>query len=274
MKLCRVLLFLTAAHCAFAQSGSAMPYAFSTLAGAAAIGSTDGAGNVARFNFPQGIAIDASQNLYIADSSNHTIRKITPAGVVSTLAGKAGYTVDPADSNHGNGTGSSARFTEPAGVTVDAAGNVFVAGGGDNAIRKITAAGVVTTVAGGGPVGLFNGPAGIAVDTAGNLYVADTGNFAIKKITPAGVVTTLAGGSLGTADGTGGAAQFSSPRGIVVDSTGTLFVTDTGNNTIRKITSTGDVTTLAGTADSYGFADGMGTAAQFSSPSGLTIDLA
>ena len=272
--LCSALLVFSFVASAAAQSFLTTPYSFTTLAGAAAIGSTDGAASVARFNFPEGIAVDSAGNLYVADSENHTIRKITPAGVVSTLAGLAGYEIPPDEHGSGNGTGSSARFTEPFGVVTDAAGNVFVAGGFDNAIRKITPAGVVTTVAGDGTVSQFNVPEGIAIDAAGNLYVADTYHCAIKKITPAGVVSLIAGGSSGSADGNGAAAQFRSPRGIAVDSTGTVFVADTANHTIRKITPAGDVTTFAGTTYVAGYGDGLGTAAKFSYPTGLAIDLA
>jgi len=251
------------------------PYSFTTLAGAAVIGSNDGPAGVARFNFPMGIAADSAGNSYVADTENNTIRKISPAGVVSTLAGNAGYSIDPHQGDgQGNGNGSAARFSHPAGVVVDATGNVFVAGGGDNAIRKITPGGVVTTVAGGGSTSSFNGPQAITLDAAGNLYVADSQNFAIKKITPAGVVTTLAGGSSGTSDGNGSAAQFDLPRGIAVDSAGTVYVADTFGATIRKISPTGDVTTFAGTARTRGYADGAGTAALFNYPRGLAIDLA
>lgn len=257
-----------------AQSYPTTPYVFTTLAGAAAIGSTDGPASAARFNFPMGIAADSAGNIYVTDTDNHTIRKISPAGVVSTLAGNAGYSVPATHSgNHGDGIGSDARFTDPAGLVVDPAGNVFVCGG-DNAIRKITPTGVVTTLAGGGPISQFNVPQAITLDAAGNLYVADTFNLSIKKITPAGGVTTLAGGSWGSADGTGAAAQFRDPRGIAVDSAGMIYVADTFNHTIRRVTQAGVVTTIAGTAFLEGHADGVGTNAQFNYPSGLAIDLA
>lgn len=266
------VLLSTLAPFSRAQPTPVTPYVFTTVAGAAAIGSTDGASSVARFNFPEGIAVDSTGNIYVADAANHTIRKITATGVVSTLAGKAGYATDPNDSTYGNGAGSAARFTEPFGVVTDAAGNVYVAGGFDNAIRKITPAGVVTTVAGGGPTSPFNVPEGIAIDAGGNLFVTDTYHCAIRKITPAGVVTLLAGGTAGSADGNGAAAQFRNPRGIAVDSSGTVYVADTFNHTIRKITPAGDVTTFAGVTYVAGYGDGLGTAAKFSYPTGLTID--
>jgi sugar lactone lactonase YvrE len=147
-------------------------------------GSADGSGSAARFNYPRGVAVDGSNNVYVADSENSKIRKITPAGVVTTLAGLAGY------SGSADGSGSAARFSYPQGV---------------------------------------------AVDGSNNVYVADTSNYTIRKITPAGVVTTLAGlaGWSGSADGTGSAARFNSPNGVAVDAYGRIVVADSGNYTIR-----------------------------------------
>ncbi len=216
-------------------------------------GSADGTGAAASFNQPWGIATDSAGNVYVADTGNNTIRKITPAGVVTTLAGTAG--VGSAD-----GTGTAASFYSPYGVATDSAGNVYVADTGNDTVRKITPAGVVTTLAGtAGVQGSVDGtgtaasfwfPRGLATDSAGNVYVADYGNQTIRKITPAGVVTTLAGtaGVGGYADGTGAAASFNSPLGIATDSTGNVYVTDSWiDYNVRKITPAGVVTTLAGT---------------------------
>src|SRR5438105_3935529 len=253
-----------------------LPYYFTTFAGNAPGG--DGTGSQAGFYQPYGVAADSAGNVYVADTNNHTIRKITPAGVVTTLAGLA------ANSGSTDGTGADARFTYPFGVAVDSAGSVYVADTNNSTIRKITSAGVVTTLAGmaevegsadgTGSAAQFDYPYGIAVDIAGNVYVADTQNDTIRKITPAGVVTTLAGavGVTGDADGTGSAALFNAPSGIAVDSAGNLYVADTYNFTIRKITSAGVVTTLAGTAGTAGSADGTGSTAQFYYPYGLTAD--
>ena len=249
-----------------------------TLAGTAGSdGSSDGTGAAARFNSPRSVAVDASGNVFVADMSNHTIRKITSAGVVTTLAGTAG---SPGSSD---GTGAAARFSSPYGVAVDASGNVFVADTGNHTIRKITSAGVVTTLAGTagsqgsndgtGAAARFNYPRGVAVDASGNLYVADSGNHTIRKITPAGVVTTLAGaGSDGSSDGTGAAARFFSPTGVAVDASDNLYVADSGNHTIRKITPAGVVSTLAGTAGFSGSSDGTGAAARFNYPRGVAVD--
>ena len=245
-----------------------------TLAGlAGAAGSADGTGSAARFRDPRGVAVDSAGNVYVADYSNHTIRKITPAGVVSTLAGLAG------NPGSDDGTGNAARFSQPAGVAVDSAGNVYVADTFNHTIRKITSAGMVSTLAGlagslgseDGPVSgaRFNHPYGVAVDSAsGNVYVADSANHTIRKITPAGVVSTLAGlaGNPGSADGIGSAARFNSPYGVAVDSAGNVYVADSHNNTIRKITPAGAVSTLAGLAGMVGSADGTGSAARFNFP--------
>jgi len=251
----------------------------STIAGTAGVfGAADGTGSAASFNSPEGIAVDTAGNLYVADASNNTIRKITqPAGVVTTLAGTAG------PFGNADGTGAAARFKQPGGVAVDSSGNLFVVDSGNHTIRKITPAGVVSTIAGTGAAGSangtgtaasFNGPNGIAIDATGNLFVADTGNHTIRKITPAGVVTTVAGsvGVSGSTDATGTAAKFNTPFGITVNSAGILFVADTYNNTIRKIDTAGVVTTISGTAGVCGSTNASGTAASFCSPTHITVD--
>src|SRR6267154_2004509 len=241
-------------------------------------GNVDGAGAAARFNFPKGVALDSAGNIYVSDRENHTIRKITPAGAVSTFAGT------PDIFGSADGTGAAARFNLPEGVATDSADNVYVADEGNNTIRKITPAGVVTTLAGragfsGGDDGIgaaarFDFPRGVATDNAGNVYVADMFNNTIRKVTPAGVVSTLAGtaGVFGSADGTGAAASFFFPRGVATDSAGNVYVADTSNNTIRKITPAGAVTTLAGTAGFSGSSDGTGLAARFNLPRGIAAD--
>ena len=289
-----------------------------TFAGVAIRGSRDGIGTYARFDYPAGVAHDAAGTLYIADSQNETIRKITPDGVVTTLAGKvqtAGYV---------DGNGADARFSDPEGVAVDSAGNLYVADIGNSVVRKITPAADVSTIANGydfnspsgvavdargniyvtstsnqtidkvkpdgtvtilagspghrgfqdgvGRQALFYCPTGIAVDSAGKLYVADSYNEAIRKITPGGLVTTLAGGRRGGDDGTGSQASFREPRDVSIDGAGNLYVTDLNNLTIRKVTSSGFVTTLAGLAEEYGWIDGTGQDVRMLWPVGISAD--
>lgn len=241
-------------------------------------GSVDGTGTAARFSYPEGVATDGT-NLYVADTSNNTIREVVIAtGVVTTLAGTAG------SSGSVDGTGAAARFDRPTAITIDGA-NLYVTDTNNETIRKVViATGVVTTLAGTagtsgttdgtGTAALFNNPQGIIAD-ATNLYVTEYGNHTVRKVVIAtGVVTTLAGtaGSGGSTDGTGTAARFYAPRGLVINGAN-LYVADTDNNTIRKVViATGVVTTLAGTAGSSGSADGAGTAARFDGPSGIAID--
>jgi VCBS repeat-containing protein len=252
-------------------------YGVTTLAGSGTAGFNDGTGMGAQFNLPVGVAVDSSGNVYVADSSNHRIRKIDSDGVVSTLAGSG--TAGSVD-----GTGTAAQFNSPWGVAVDSSGNVYVVDRVNFNIRKITPGGVVTTLAGyanrkgkddgTGTEALFDAPTGAAVDSSGNVYVADTLNHNIRKITPAGVVSTFAGsGTAGSADGTGTAAQFHYPCGVAVDSSGNVYVADMENHNIRKITPAGVVSTFAGSGTS-GYGDGTSTAAQFNNPTGVAVDSA
>ncbi|HXI13097.1 MAG TPA: hypothetical protein VNM92_10700 [Thermoanaerobaculia bacterium] len=263
----------------YASALQGQPLTFTTLAGPqGGEGLEDGTGSAARFNSPQGVATDSNGNIYVADQRNHTIRKITPAGAVTTLAGLAGIF------GSADGSGSAARFRSPSGVATDSSGTVYVADQSNHTIRKITPAGVVTTLAGlagvsgsvdgTGSEARFRFPSGVATDSSGNVYVADSSNHTIRKITPAGAVTTLAGlaGSSGSDDGTGSAARFRSPVGVATDSSGNVYVADTSNHTIRKITPAGAVTTLAGLAGSFASADGTGSAARFAAPSGVATD--
>lgn len=252
-----------------------------TLAGQPGVaGSADGTGSAARFNGPSGVAVDGNGNVYVADTFNHTIRVITPAGVVTTVAGLANV------AGFADGAVATARFSYPFGVGVDNFGGIYVADTGNHTIRRFSINGFVTTMAGlaatqgsadgTGTVARFNSPRGLVVDAGGQVFVADVINHTIRKITQANVVTTVAGtaGLFGTADGTGSVARFNQPSGLTVDTVGNLYVTDTFNHTIRKITSAGVVTTLAGLAGTSGSADGLGSVARFNQPYGITVDAA
>ena len=218
-----------------------------TLAGSGKEGSADGKGLLASFNSPRGIAVDEKGNIYVADSGNNLVRKITPSGLVTTFAGSG-------KQGSSNGQGILASFNSPSGIAVDEKGNIYVADSGNNLVRKITPSGLVTTLAGSGKEGSANGqdvlasfnfPIPIAVDAAGNVFVADELNQLIRKITPSGLVTTLAGsGKEGSANGQGILASFNLPEGIAVDAAGNVFVADELNHLIRKITPSGLVKTF------------------------------
>lgn len=251
--------------------------AVTTIAGAAApSGSSDGTGDAARFFAPRGAAYDAAGNLYVADTGNNVIRKVSPDGTTSRLAGSAGA------SGSDDGTETAARFNGPRAVAVDGSGNVWVADTDNHVIRRITPAGVVTTLAGSallrgatdatGAEARFDAPSAIAIGRDGAAYVADRNNHRIRRVTAAGVVTTVAGSVEGSADGTGPAAQLSKPAGIGVDGAGNLWVADTGNLTIRRVTPAGAVSTIAGLAGEAGIQDGTGGAARFRGPEALAVD--
>ena len=289
--------------------------AVTTLAGSGAAGTADGAPDVAQFNVPDGICADTAGNLYVADVDNASIRKVTSTGVVSTFAGLSGSpgyvdaigtaarfsvpyatacdatgNVYVADANgrirlitpagsvstiagngsgvESDGVGTAAGFNHPTGIAVDAAGNAYTADLVGNSIRKITAAGVVTTLAS------MSQPGALGLDAAGNVYVGDYADQTLRKITPGGVVSIVAGqsGVSGTTDGAGGAAQFRNPWGVAADASGNVYVADSANNTVRKVTSAGVVSTFAGAPLQTGANNGTTSLARFNGANGLAVD--
>lgn len=255
--------------------------AVTTLAGSGSPGFFDDQGTFAEFNNPQGVAVDASGNVYVADTGNHSIRKIDGSGNVTTFAGDgtAGFT---------NGTGSAARFNTPKGVAVDSLGKVYVADTGNHAVRKIEPTGAVTTLAGDGTAGSadspnarFNGLAGIAVDGQTiYVYLSDTNNHRIRRLEANGVnnpVITLAGQDRGFKDGLASESRFADPVGIAADGAGHLVIAETTNSLIREVdpalalgSQPNAVYTLAGTG-ARGATDGAGNVAKFNKPGGVAV---
>jgi sugar lactone lactonase YvrE len=253
-----------------------------TLTGRNFSGTNDGPVTSALFAEIAGVAVDGGGNFYVADTFNNTIRKLSPAGVVSTLAGRPGVT------GTNDGPPGVARFYFPSGVAVDRATNIYVADWANSTIRMINPTGFVSTIAGSGGnsgyvnatgrVARFHSPEHLALDNAGNIYVADTYNNAIRKITPVGtnwIVSTLAGagpGNFSSLDGVGAGARFFGPKGIAFDGVGSFYVADTSNNIIRRVTTGGVVTTPAGLAGTSGTNDGSGIASRFFWPTGIAVD--
>lgn len=254
-------------------------------------GYKDGIGTAARFSDPSGLARDVQGNLYICDARNHVIRKVAPGGIVTTLAGKPGV------SGAVNGVGSAARFNFPSDIAVAPNGTLYVADTGNHCIRKITTAGAVTTLAGylgsaddidvsygsaytavavsldgKGKVARFNSPGGITYASAGFLYVSDTGNQLIRRVNLDGTATTVAGkaGEWGTADGSGSMARFSAPMGLCIGADGNLYIADSMNHTIRCMTPQALVSTYAGNPLEAACKPGPRLAARFCEPTDIT----
>lgn len=248
--------------------GEPTPLQVTTLAGGTQ-GSADGTGAAAQFDGLNDLAVAPNGTIYVADTRNHRIRAITPTGTVTTFAGSTQGHLDVYRTN--------SRFSSPYSLALAADGSLYVADTNNHSIRVIRPNGLVNTLVGGqgyadgtGGAARFQNPYGLTVAPDGNIYVADTVNHRIRRVTPTGTVTTLAGGNNGYSDGTGGAAAFSYPTGIVAADDSTLYVTDLGNGRIRAVTPTGTVTTVAGTAGE-GFADGTGAAARFNNPWGIVV---
>ena len=241
----------------------------------------DGDGPGDKFLRPDSLTVDKAKNVYLADTANSVVRKISPDGTVVTLAGRVTH-----EQKIGvDGKGDLARFDIPTSIAVDSVGNLYVADNYSCVVRKVTPDGTVTTLAGkpGVPGSIdgkgaevrFGKPRGVAVDEAGIVYVADESYHTIRKIAPDGSVTTLAGNpnyEAGDLDGVGTSAYFAAPRDLVVDARGNVYVADTDNHTIRKITPQGVVTTFAGAAGLSGYVDGKGAIARFNMPRGIAVD--
>ena len=244
----------------------------STLAGSTQ-GFVDGSAATAQFKQPMGICRDGQGTLYIVDQTAHAIRQFTASGGVTTITGGTdGYAA---------GTVAATKFSYPAGICLNATGVIYVTDAGNSLLRSITG-GWVYNVAGSpcqtgssdgtGSQAQFNDPMGVCTDGQGNFYLADTYGQKIRKVAPGSVVTTIAGSDAqGHTDGTGAAAKFFQPSAICIDASGTLYVADTYNHLIRKITPAGVVTTIAGSGSS-GNADGIGVTASFNTPFGICID--
>ena len=238
-----------------------------TVAGTGTFGYKDGPAATAQFYVPSGLAVDATGNIFVADLGNNIIRKITPAGVVSTFAGNG-------SSGAGDGTGTAATFSGPAGIAIDATGNFYVTDSNNNLIRKITPDGVVTTVAGNrvgvyangvGTSASFNKPTGIAFDAAGNMYVAEAASNAIRKITKDYIVSTFAGG-VDTA-----ALKLGAPQDLKIDANNNVYITD-GGGRVLKINKDRVFSIVAGKTATTGTADGDGSTALFNGPKGIALD--
>lgn len=240
----------------------------STLAGTLGVtGHADGSGSAAIFASPSGIAVDGSGFVYVSDTEADCIRMITPAGVVTTLAG------NPGSPGWVDGTGSGAQLQKPRGISIRSNGDLVVADTGNSCLRIVTSVGVVTTVTeiGGGTL---SNPYGVAVGPSDLFIATNTGQHTIRTVTAAGVSAALAGmlNVHGTADGTGSAAQFFSSEGVAVDAAGNAFIGDTRNDTVRKISTSGQVVTIGGIGETAGSTDGIGSSALFNYPTGIVVD--
>ncbi|MEV8047200.1 RICIN domain-containing protein [Streptomyces griseoluteus] len=257
-----------------------------TVAGTGAAGSAgdNDRAVAAQLNRPYGMAVDSTGTVYVCEFAGHRVRKITTDGRISTVAGtgRAGFSGD-------NGPAASAQLNSPREVAVDREDAVYVADAGNNRIRKITADGTITTVAGtstagfagdGGPAtaARLSGPFGVAVDSTGTVYFSDYYNNRVRKVAPDGTISSVAGNGTGAYRGDGGpatAAQLKGPHAVVLDSAGELYIADYGNNRVRRVAADGTISTVAGTgAAGFGGDDGPAASAKLSGPTGVVVDSA
>jgi sugar lactone lactonase YvrE len=262
------------------------PYTVSTLAGTGTAGSEgdNGPATQAQLNQPFGLALDSSGNLYIADQINNRVRKLTPDGNLSTIAGngKASYSGD-------GGPATDAALNHPCGIAIDSAGNLYIADTANNSIRKVTSAGTISTFAGTGQIGntgdggeaskaLLDHPIGLALDSQGKLYIADTGNNRVRVVSTDGKIDAFAGNGTAGSDGDGGAAKdarLNRPQGVFVDSAGVVYIADTFNHRIRKVDTDGTITTVAGVGTPGDSGDGgPATKAELRYPKSVVKDAA
>ncbi|GAB3840051.1 hypothetical protein [Hymenobacter jeollabukensis] len=247
----------------------------STVAGSGTAGRADGPAATAQFNFPGAVLVDAQGTVYVADTQNHGVRKISPTGVVSTIVGNGG------PGYYDAWTGVQAAFTGPNGLALDARGVLYIADTGNGSIRQLLPSAATATLAGNGtggyqdgpgPVARFTSPLGLTYDGQRTLYLCDTDDYRIRQVDTTGLATTLAGsGVAGMVDGPAATARFREPHGIARDAAGNLYIADRSVHRIRRLTPTGIVSTVAGTGTS-GYADGTATTAQFNGPVGLAYD--
>jgi uncharacterized protein (TIGR03437 family) len=260
------------------------PYTISTVAGNGTSGFSGdaGAASSAQLNTPSAVAVDRGSSLFIADQANQRVRKVASGGTISTLAGNgtAAYLGD-------TGIATSAELHAPYSVALDSSGNVYIADTFNNVVRKVSTAGIITTVAGFGGLGYsgdsgpaifaaFNRPLGVALDAAGNIYIADTGNNVIRKVSTSGTITTIAGVAFPAYAGDGGLATkayLNAPSRVTPDAAGNLYIVDTGNEVIRKVDSAGIITTIAGDGTcGYSGDFGPASSARLCRPRDLVVD--
>jgi len=250
-----------------------------TIAGTGTAGSTDtGIATTSQLSLPEGLAIDNSGNVFIADINNSKIRKVTPDGTIFTIAGTG------TAGNKDTGIATSSQLFLPLAIAVDSPGNVYIAEGPNHRVRKVTPEGTIFTIAGTGTAGIkdtgiattsqLNTPTGLAVDLLGNVYIAENNNYRIRKVTPDGSIFTVAGtGAAGNTDtGVATSSQLNTPQALAVDSLGNIYIGDSGNHRIRKVTPDGSIFTVAGTGTAGNTNTGIATTSGLNFPRGIAVD--